>query len=192
MASGRDGRSQGVRSRLADTRRKGPGGRGHVVRSEPRRARRGAHERRGGVREVRDGGSAEQGRAAGGVPGGEWAPFKLSQPRGIHHPSDPSTSSPPPNRPPTHLLRVPLRRRNTRVDPPRDGSRTSPRRRTRTTASTSSSATPGRASSLTSPTEAPPSTILPLAHRMSSPGWTETAKVRGARRGSCTDSATRA
>ena len=57
-----------------------------MVRGEPRRARRGAHERRGGVREVREGGSAEQGRAAGGVPGGEWAPFKSSPTRGIDLP----------------------------------------------------------------------------------------------------------
>lgn len=90
------------------------------------------------------------------------------------------------HRPPTHprLNRpttVPFRRRNTRVDPLRDGSRTSPGRRTRTTASTSSSAIPGPASSLTSPTEA--------TTWGSSPGWTGTAR-RGARRGSCTDSAT--
>ena len=73
---------------------------------------------------------------------------------------------------------VPFRRRNTRVDPPRDGSRTSPGRRPRTTASTSSSATPGPASSRTSPTAA----TTPA----SSPGWTETDR-RGARGGSCTD-----
>ena len=65
-----------------------------MVRGEPRRARRGAHERRGGVREVRDGGSAEQGRATGGVPGGEWAPFKSSPPRRID--LSPSTHPPAP------------------------------------------------------------------------------------------------
>ncbi len=85
----------------------------------------------------------------------------------VRHPS----SHPRLNRPPA----VPFRRRNTRVDPPRDGSRTSPGRRTRTTASTSSSATPGPESSHTSPTP-----------RVSSPGWTETDR-RGARGGSCTD-----
>ena len=42
-------------ARLADTRGRDSGGRGDEVRGEPRRARRGAHERRGGVREVREG-----------------------------------------------------------------------------------------------------------------------------------------
>ena len=48
VAPGCTGRSEGMQTRLADTRGTGRRGRRDVVRGEPRRAVRGAHKRRGG------------------------------------------------------------------------------------------------------------------------------------------------